>query len=214
MMMRRRLWWVVVVVVMAVLGVLVAVGLRAVRDNAADVTAAQTEIASLRDAVALANGRLEAQGSVPVAIPDVVIPEAGEPGSQGERGYQGATGLPGRIPTAAEIAASVTTYCTLGDNCVGPIGPAGARGDTGEPGQSIQGDPGAAGADSTVPGPPGADSTIPGPAGPAGANGADSAPGRGLAALDCVDDGAGSTYWVVTYTDGATAAITGPCRVP
>lgn len=206
MLLRRRLWWVVVVVAMAVMGVVVAVGLGAVRDNADDVTAAQVEIASLRDAVALANQRLEAQGSAPVAVPDVVIPEAGEPGSQGERGYQGAPGLQGRSPTAAEIAASVNAYCTLVNNCVGQAGP--------------EGRPGVPGLDSTVPGPAGDPSAVAGPAGAdglagaPGVDGAPGAPGRGLASLDCVADGAGSTYWVITYTDGATAAVTGPCRVP
>lgn len=37
--------------------------------------------------------------------------------------------------------------------------------------------------------------------------------GRGLTSLNCVPDGTGSTYWVVTFTDGATAPVAGPCRV-
>jgi len=197
---HRRVWWVAVVVIMAVIGMGLAVGLRAVQDNAADVTAAQTEIESLRDAVTLANQRLEAQGSAPVAVPDAVIPpEVGATGGQGERGFQGATGAQG-------LTGLTGPQGVLG--LIGPAAPQGVPGETGARGLTgADGPAGTNGADG-APGPAGADSTVPGPAGPAGP------PGRGLASLDCIPDAAGSTYWVVTFTDGATAAITGPCRVP
>lgn len=199
---HRRVWWAAIVAVMAVMGVAVAVGLRAVQDNAADVTAAQTEIESLRDAVALANQRLEAQGSVPVAVPDVVTPpEAGATGGQGERGFQGATGAQGLTGLQGVLG------------LIGPAGPQGVPGETGPRGLSgADGPAGMNGADGAPgpAGPAGADSTVPGPAGPAGPAGAD---GRGLASLNCVPDGAGSTYWVITFTDGTTAAVTGPCRI-
>ena len=199
---HRRVWWVAVVVIMAVIGMGLAVGLRAVQDNAADVTAAQTEIESLRDAVALANQRLEAEGSVPVAVPDVVTPpEVGAAGGQGERGFQGATGAQG-------LTGLTGLQGVLG--LIGPDGPQGVPGETGAHGPTgADGPAGMNGADG-APGPAGADGAA-GPAGPAGPAGA---PGRGLTSLDCVPDAAGSTYWVVTFTDGATAAITGPCRVP
>lgn len=202
---HRRVWWVAVVVIMAVIGAGLAVGLRAVQDNAADVTAAQTEIESLRDAVALANQRLEDQGSVPVAVPDAVIPpDAGATGGQGERGFQGATGAQG-------LTGLTGLQGVLG--LIGPDGPQGVPGETGPHGFGADGPAGTNGADGAPgpAGPAGADSTVPGPAGPAGPAGA---PGRGLTSLDCVPDAAGSTYWVITYTDGATAAVTGPCRVP
>lgn len=199
MVVRQRLWWVLVVVVMAVLGVGMAVGLRAVRDNADDVTAAQTEIASLRDAVTLANQRLEAQGSAPVAVPDVVTPQAGTPGSQGERGYQGASGLTGDVGPMGPA---------------GPDGPAGAEGARGIPG--VDGKDGAPGATGT--------NGLDGATGPAGTNGLDGAngtpgapgsnglDGRGITSIECVDT-ATSSDWVITYTDATTSTTPGPCRL-
>ncbi|MFB9776346.1 hypothetical protein [Brevibacterium otitidis] len=118
---------------------------------------------------------------------------------------------------------------------VGPAGPPGPPGPTGPAGRGIQGVPGPAGA----PGPAGKDSNAPGPAGRAGAAGADGKDGavgppgpkgdpgpagppgprgdrgaagesgRGIASIACGSDGA----WKVTYSDGATEAVPGPCRV-
>ena len=110
-------------------------------------------------------------------------PPPGDRGLPGVAGLNGADGRPGRD--------GINGLAGL-DGLAGLSGTNGADGATGAP--------------STVAGPAGAD-------GADGAAGAPGAPGRGIAALDCVADGAGSTYWVVTYTDGATAAITGPCRV-
>lgn len=112
-------------------------------------------------------------------------------------------------------------------------GPPGPKGDTGAAGKdsTVPGPPGEDGEDSTVPGPSGADSLIPGPIGAAGAPGAkgepgndstvpgppgaDGAPGtngRGIASLTCEGSGEGS-YLLVTYDDGTTQTVGGPCRL-
>jgi len=87
----------------------------------------------------------------------------------------------------------------------GPRGLAGAAGAAGEVGPT--GAPGEAGT-------PGSDGPKgePGPAGKDGANGKDGAPGpagRGISSLACLDSG----DWLVTYTDGATQTVSGPCKV-
>lgn len=211
-MLHHRIWWTFVVVAMAATGVTLAIGLRAVQDNANDVTAAQTEIASLRDAVGLANDRLEAQGSAPVVVPDVVIPPAvGATGGQGERGFQGATGATG--------AQGLPGFPGADSTVPGPVGPQGSPGDTGPRG--LTGDTGATG-ETGAPGPAGptgADSTVPGPTGPAGEPGVAGAPGAsgvGIASIVCTDSVAPATPtsdWVITYTDATTATTPGPCRV-
>lgn len=135
--------------------------------------------------------RLEAVAAEPAN------PAAGPKGDKGDPGRDGRDGKDSTVP-----------------------GPAGKDGSDGLD-SLIAGPAGAPGADSTVPGPPGppgADSTIPGPAGPAGKDGADGQNGlnglngRGFSSIVCEGTGEGS-YWVVTYDDGATQTIAGPCRL-
>ena len=38
------------------------------------------------------------------------------------------------------------------------------------------------------------------------------ADGRGIAAFDCVNSDT-SSDWVITFTDGTTQTVTGPCRI-
>lgn len=118
-----------------------------------------------------------------------------------EPGQAGPAGATGRAPTFAEVLEAVRAFCS-GMLCQG------------EPGETVVGPPGAVGA-------PGESVTGPGgpagPPGPAGADGAPGAPGaagadgRGIAALECVDSDT-SSDWVITFTDGTTQTVTGPCR--
>jgi hypothetical protein len=121
----------------------------------------------------------------------------------GDPGMPGMDGAPGRPPTAAEVASSVTAYCTIRLDCSGATGAAslvpGPKGDTGT-----------AGADSTVPGDrgaTGADSTIPGPTGLTGLT------GTGIASILCQDDG--QWRFTLNQPDGTTTTqtVAGPCRV-
>jgi len=84
----------------------------------------------------------------------------------------------------------------------GPRGLTGAAGATGETGPT--GAPGEAGAAGSKgePGPPGKDGTD-------GKDGSQGPPGRGISSVDCTSGG----NWLITYTDGATQPVTGPCRV-
>lgn len=77
---------------------------------------------------------------------------------------------------------------------LGPAGPVGEIGETGVPGEAGQtGETGSAGE--------------PGPQGPPGPAGAD---GRGLVSITCGDD----SNWLITFTDGTTQVVEGPCRFP
>lgn len=93
----------------------------------------------------------------------------------------------------------------------GVTGPRGPRGAAGAPGAA--GEPGAAGgAGEAGPAGPAGPKGEPGPAGKDGEPGRDGAPGpagRGIASIGCDDTG----DWTVTYTDGATQIVAGPCRV-
>lgn len=89
-------------------------------------------------------------------------------------------------------------------------GVTGPRGPRGLPGVGTPGRPGADGQDG-APGPAGPKGE-PGPPGKDGSNGKDGSqgpPGRGIASVDCTSGG----DWIITYTDGATQSVTGPCRV-
>lgn len=135
------------------------------------------------------------------------------------------------IPEICRQAEDVATDPTV---VTGPQGPPGRPGRD----STVPGPPGPPGRDSTVPGPvgpmgepglpgdigpagpAGADSTVPGPEGPAGPAGADSTvpgpqgnpgpTGRGIADIACGED----ANWLITYTDGTTQTIEGPCRFP
>jgi len=116
----------------------------------------------------------------------------------------GATGPAGPAPTTAQVAAAIAAYCAARDQCrgltgvAGSAGAEGANGKDGSPGSA--GERGAAGADG-APGTPGAD-------GAPGADGKDGVNGRGIQSVSCGDDGA----WTVTYDDGTTQTVDGPCR--
>lgn len=129
------------------------------------------------------------------------------------------TSMPTQISTSVKLA--VAAYC-LEDRCVGKPGtpgPKGDKGDKGEPGKDApkvtdaellraaqqallsycgqdtkpcQGTPG-------TPGKDGADGT----------DGADGKDGRGIADTDCLEDGT----WRITYSDGTTQIVRGPCRI-
>ena len=88
----------------------------------------------------------------------------------------------------------------------GPRGPVGPVGPVGVAGKTVVGAPGSAGGEGPA-----------GPAGPAGkdgSNGADGSPGapgqdgRGIQSITCDSSG----VWQITYTDGTTQSVDGPCR--
>lgn len=115
----------------------------------------------------------------------------------------------GAVPVVETDAAGASTLVPLR----GPQGAPGVTGPRGRPGRPGVGTPGQVGS----PGARGNDGQ-PGPAGKDGANGKDGQPGkdgrdgvdgRGIASMDC--DAAAN--WQITYTDGATQTIAGPCRL-
>lgn len=85
----------------------------------------------------------------------------------------------------------------------------GPAGRDGRDGKSVKGPPG-----ESITGPPG--ESITGPAGPAGADGqpgkdgTNGQDGRGISSMSCQADGT----WLITYTDGTTQTVDGPCRLP
>lgn len=100
-------------------------------------------------------------------------------------------GQDGRTPSAEEVAAAITTLC--GGDCGGPAGADGKAGVDGQDG--VDGTDGRDGVDGTN-----------GVDGKAGQDGKD---GRSITAVSC--DAAGD--WQITFSDGTTSTITGPCRV-
>ena len=151
--------------------------------------------------------RTESPDEVREKSPDPIPGPRGERGEPGRDstvpGPQGPPGRPGRDGEDSTVP--------------GPPGPPGADSTApGPPGRDGKdGAPGADGADSTVPGPPGPagppgkdgkDSTVPGPEGPAGPAGRD---GRGIASIQCQENGT----WLITYTDDTATTATGPCAV-
>lgn len=105
----------------------------------------------------------------------------------------------------------------------GRDGDAGRPGRDGAPGESITGPAGPAGKDgASVTGPAGADGAPgkdgeqgpAGPAGPAGKDGRDGTEGqpgkdgRSITSVSCPEQD-----WVITYSDGTTDTVTGPCRL-
>lgn len=106
----------------------------------------------------------------------------GPPGPLGPKGEKGDTGLAGLL------------------GLTGPQGPPGPVGETGATGETeAQGPPGPAGVD-------GQDGAT-GPAGPAGADGAN---GVSVSSITCPNDD--DDDWVITYSNGQTDIVTGPCR--
>lgn len=115
----------------------------------------------------------------------------------------------GDVPVA-EVDGSSTPAIVPLAGPRGIPGVTGPRGPRGLPGVGTPGRPGADGQDG-APGPAGPKGE-PGPPGKDGSNGKDGPqgpPGRGIASIDCTSGG----DWLITYTDGATQTVTGPCRV-
>lgn len=113
-------------------------------------------------------------------------------------GPPGAVGARGPTPTAAQVTAAVVAYCATRDQCRGLPGAAGSDGSNGAAGKDgSTGERGPTGADGAT-GATGAD----------GQPGADGKDGRGISTVACTDDGT----WLITYTDGSTQTVDGPCR--
>lgn len=111
---------------------------------------------------------------------------AGEDGSEGVQGVPGPAGIPG---DAGELGIPGEPGVPGVPGAPGTTGEPGARGPSGERGPA---------------GPAGPAGT----AGPAGDPGPKGSQGRGIAAIECQADG----RWSVTYTDGQTESVAGPCR--
>lgn len=113
----------------------------------------------------------------------------------------------GAVPIAEPDGSSVPTIVPLqGPRGIpGVTGPRGPRGLPGAPGAA--GESGAAGGvgEPGAAGPAGPK----GDPGPAGKDGAPGPAGRGLASMACAENG----DWHITYTDGTTQTVSGPCRV-
>lgn len=144
-----------------------------------------------------------ATGKKPAAAtPRTIQGATGATGAQGPKGDMGVPGQTGPTGLTGAKGDTGATGATGADGAPGATGAQGAKGDTGAAGPpGPTGDTGPAG----PPGPPGPTGAT-GPAGPPG-------PGRGVQSFDCQGVGASSS-WVVTYTDGTTQQIAGPCRVP
>lgn len=179
--------------------------LRAIIDDQnADLSERDGQLAALLDDYSsLVDECREAEGCI-VRTPDPSIVADMIQGMRGPRGDAGLPGPSGPPPTFASVLEALRVYCS-GGVCVGAPGEPGVPGFPGEPGA-----PGPAGADGAqgLTGPQG----DPGPPGPAGAPGANGLDGRGLASIECVDTEE-SSDWLVTFTDGATAIVVGPCRL-
>lgn len=200
---------------------------QAIGGLAGDVTALRSAVAGLGgnpDEVAPEpSARLDAAGvSGPAGAqgPPGPVGASGASGASGAAGASGASGADGRPGVAGSNGSPGASGAAGGagpSGAAGASGPAGAGGVDGAPGAA--GTPGAAGAEGTPggagpagaqgePGPAGA-SGAEGPVGPAGAPGAD---GRAITAVDCTGTGDSST-WVLTYSDGTTSSVAGPCRL-
>lgn len=153
------------------------------QESAADRARLHQQVADVEAANAALAEQVRELGAVPVAETDGSDAPLMVP-LIGPRGIPGVTG-----PRGVRGLTGAT----------GPAGRNGARGLAGEAGATgpagPKGEPGPAGKD-----------------GSNGSNGKDGAPGkdgRGVASIDCPESG----DWLITYTDGATQAIAGPCRI-
>lgn len=110
------------------------------------------------------------------------------------------TGDRGPGPTLGQVAVAIQNYCVANGECRGIAGLNGDDGSRGEGGPAgSDGQTGATGSTGTD-----------GKDGKDGADGTNGSDGRGIASMSCGDDGA----WTITYTDGTTETVEGPCRVP
>ena len=118
---------------------------------------------------------------------------SGSDGAQGPQGVPGLAGTDGVNGIDGEPGPIGATGAQGEPGPVGPIGPAGPVGATGNAGPAGPVGPS---------GPPGG----PGPAGPVGATGVS------IADVDCIGEGANST-WQITLTDGTILNGGGPCKI-
>lgn len=208
---RPRPWaWVFTIVVGVVLGAVLWLIFARLEAGAVERDAQQAAIVALQAGLQEANGRLEAQGSTPVAVPEVepgddppVVPIAPTQEQILDafdvwcdlRSCHGDDGDDAAPMTQKQIFTSFAAWCSTDSRCVGKDG-----------------------ADSTTPGPPGraplpdeilaavkvvcADGACDGPAGKDGKD------GRGIQDVECLDTG----DWVITLTDGSALTASGPCR--
>lgn len=117
--------------------------------------------------------------------------------SQPCRGKEGLKGKDAPPITEAQLSAVVGAFCGADAvNCRGP------RGEAGSDGRGIKSVT-KSGETVTVTYTDGTTDTFTVP------DGKDGAAGRGIAKIECQDDGT----WLFTYTDGTTATVDGPCRV-
>jgi hypothetical protein len=135
------------------------------------------------------------------ASPQAVQGESGPAGKNGSPGPKGDMGVAGQTGPAGSPGAQGLPGANGKDGATGASGAAGTNGKDGATGpQGPAGDPGAQGPAGPQ-GPPG-DTGATGPAGP----------GRGIDNIQC--DGVDATSsWIITYTDGSTQQLAGPCRV-
>jgi hypothetical protein len=147
----------------------------------------------------------DATGKKPdAATPRQIQSTPGAQGATGQAGVRGQTGPQGPMGITGIAGSNGKNGVNGAPGSNGAPGASGADGKDGA--QGPVGPPGPAG-------PPGADSTVPGPAGPPGATGpaGPPGPGRGIQSIDCQGADATSS-WIITYTDGATQQVAGPCR--
>ncbi len=199
------------VMIFALLLVIAGLGLTVVRQvHIIDALAAG--VSQQRDQFDACKGKpaTTAGCTTPVAAePSVIVKQGkagpiGLTGPTGVQGPQGPAGPPGPIgkPGVAGKAPAcllLVNACSGAQGPEGKQGPAGPAGKDGEQGPAgVQGEQGPAGQQ----GEPGSI----GPQGPAGSTGP---AGRGIADTDCQEDGT----WLISYTDGTTDVVNGPCRV-
>ncbi len=196
-MIRRSVKICAAIVAMLVLGWLIAqVATLAASSRTDDVerAALRADVEQSRaESQALAE-QVRALGEEPVVEPDHTatplqerfVPVPGPRGRDGVDGPRGPAGAPGAD---------------------GKDGPAGADGEPGAPGAAgVAGEDGSDG----QPGVDGKDGAA-GPAGPPGESGATGPagePGRSITTVTCPDGD-----WIITYSDGTSDTVTGPCRL-
>lgn len=210
---RRQKWWLftvsallfVAAAVIAVLAWQLSLDRDGAKREAANEQQQKQEYAQELQTVLCETNDVEIYDADRCAELTAVADGESDAGPQGIQGIQGPRGVAGQDGA---------------DGAPGPVGPAGPVGPQGPQGlagllgaNGVNGSNGADGA----PGPAGAEGPAgpegpPGPAGPAGADGLNGLNGRGFSSIVCEGTG-DSSYWVVTYDDGATQTIAGPCRL-
>lgn len=185
---------------------------QAIGGLAGDVTALRSAFAGLGgnpDEVAPEpSARLEAAGVTGPAGPIGPPGPVGASGASGAAGASGGSGADGRPGVAGSNGTPGAAGSAGASGAGGAPGAAGSAGPGGVDG--VDGVPGAAGATGGA-GPAGVQGEA-GPAGAAGVPGAPGADGRSIVDVTCSGVGATSS-WRVSYSDGSTSEVPGPCRL-